>query len=233
MRREVRGRWRATSGRSRNCNVQLPGLVWGSLGSVVVMGALASLPCCLYSQYWDSVDSYRSADLIQFWLAALDPLHHNIFLATILLCRSLLSYIRHQLHIEQILRLNSLCPGFLYILSTAHLFLTARSWLTVWLEDQVFFKDGLGLHGGYSGEDVEDLVVARCGHLAEEEEFVHFLKMGCRFRECLKIPCRMSTGKQWQFLVVWLAGSSCCMWGTSTSSLMNQATEFVRRPFHD
>lgn len=35
------------------------------------------------------------------------------------------------------------------------------------------FEDGLGLHGGYAGEDGEELGVVGWGHLAEEEEFVH------------------------------------------------------------
>lgn len=45
-------------------------------------------------------------------------------------------------------------------------------------EDQVGFEDGDGLHGGYTGEDGEDLGVSRGGDLAVEEEFVHFLGGG-------------------------------------------------------
>lgn len=71
------------------------------------------------------------------------------------------------------MRLRFLRPRFLDVLRATYLLLRSGTRLPVRLEDKMLFEDGLGLHGGNSGEDVEHLVVAYGGHLAEEKELVH------------------------------------------------------------
>jgi len=81
--------------------------------------------------------------------------------------------ISNELHVKQFLRLAFLRPCFLYVLRAAYLLLRSGTGFSVRLEDEMLFEDGLGLHGGDAGEDVEDLVMACGGDLAEEEELVH------------------------------------------------------------
>lgn len=56
------------------------------------------------------------------------------------------------------------------------------------------FVEGLGLHGGDAGEDVEDLGVPGCGDGGVEEEFVHLEDSVGGLRRMSKLVRRVDHG---------------------------------------